>query len=236
MRLDWEGLVNGRDLAGLHTADGAEIGSGRLVRSASPHSLTPTGWQQLHDHGVRTVVNLMNDAETADRAVRHPRAVSADVTVVRVQLEPDGYTQEWAERDERWKLGTPHYYDDFVTRYPHRLAAALTAIAEAPEGGVLVHCGAGRDRCGLTVAMTLDLVGVDRDAIAADHWLSYGGTDPETQHGKEGILAGRELDPDDHAAALHQLLANSPAESCFPTDAAATTVRSALLRRMIGGG
>jgi len=251
MDLDWDGLVNGRDVAGMPLANGTRIEPGRLIRCASPHTLTPTGWRQLHDYGVRTVVNLMNDAETADRAPLHSGAIGGDVTLARAQMEPDGYTREWADRSEQWKLGTPRYYDDFVTRYPERVAAVLNTIAFAEggtvsddggdnrDGGVLVHCGSGRDRCGLAIAMTLDLVGVDPLAIAADHWLSYRGSDPRisvggTSVGEDGILEGRELDSADHAAAIQQLLADHPATSCFSTAADADTVRAALLARLCG--
>jgi len=251
MDLDWDGLVNGRDVAGMPVANGPSIEPGRLVRCASPHTLTPSGWRQLHDHGIRTVVNLMNDTETADRATLHPSAISDDVTVTRAQMETDGYTREWADRNEQWKLGTPHYYDDFVTRYPERVAAVLSTIAFAEggtvsddggdgrAGGVLVHCGSGRDRCGLAIAMTLDLVGADPLAIAADHWLSYQGSNPgvsvgETSVQKEGILEGRKLDSADHTAAIQQLLADHPATSCFSTAADADAVRAALLARLCG--
>jgi len=50
--------------------------------------------------------------------------------------------------------------------------AAVTAIARAPEGGVLVHCHAGKDRTGLVVALLLTLVGVPDDIIVADYALS----------------------------------------------------------------
>ena len=125
------------------------------------------------------------------------------------------------------------------TRYPDRLAAVLSTVANAPDGGVLVHCGAGRDRCGLIVAMILDLVGVDRDDIAADHWLSYHSSGLGAANGTAGvdgtdsILAGRELDPDDHAATLHRLLADHPAETCFPTSEDASLVRSVFRTRLL---
>jgi protein-tyrosine phosphatase len=45
--------------------------------------------------------------------------------------------------------------------------------ARAPEGGVLIHCHAGKDRTGIVVALLLSLVGVPDDAIAADYALSY---------------------------------------------------------------
>ncbi|MBB5155360.1 hypothetical protein BJ970_002894 [Saccharopolyspora phatthalungensis] len=48
-----------------------------------------------------------------------------------------------------------------------------SAIAQAEPGGVLVHCGGGRDRTGLIVLVLLALVGVATADIAADHALSH---------------------------------------------------------------
>lgn len=48
----------------------------------------------------------------------------------------------------------------------------FTAIADA-EGGVLIHCFAGKDRTGLVAALMLDLADVAREEIAAD----FGQTD-----------------------------------------------------------
>ncbi|MCC2307058.1 tyrosine-protein phosphatase [Cellulomonas chengniuliangii] len=42
---------------------------------------------------------------------------------------------------------------------PERAGAALAAVADADEGGVLFHCVAGRDRTGLVAMLLLSLVG-----------------------------------------------------------------------------
>ena len=53
-----------------------------------------------------------------------------------------------------------------------RVGAVVRAVAEAPEGGVLVHCFAGKDRTGIVAALALALAGVPRETIAADYALS----------------------------------------------------------------
>lgn len=66
----------------------------------------------------------------------------------------------------------PDSYRLMVDASRDRLAAALAAIAEAPAGGVVVHCRAGRDRTGVVVALALHVAGVPVDAIAADYALT----------------------------------------------------------------
>jgi protein tyrosine/serine phosphatase len=50
--------------------------------------------------------------------------------------------------------------------------AAVGAVADAPDGAVVVHCHAGKDRTGIVVALLLRLAGVPIDEIAADYALS----------------------------------------------------------------
>jgi len=59
-----------------------------------------------------------------------------------------------------------------VDGFPDRIARAISAIANAPEGGVLVHCYAGKDRTGIVVALLLALVGVPKETIVDDYTVS----------------------------------------------------------------
>ena len=47
-----------------------------------------------------------------------------------------------------------------LDRFGGFVAEVMAAIAGAPEGGVLVHCAAGKDRTGLVAALLLGLVEV----------------------------------------------------------------------------
>lgn len=55
------------------------------------------------------------------------------------------------------------------TTTPGRVAAAIGAIAQAPAGCIVVSCHAGKDRTGVVIALTLDLLGVPHELIAADY-------------------------------------------------------------------
>jgi hypothetical protein len=68
--------------------------------------------------------------------------------------------------------GSPLYYGLFLDRKPMRCAAALAVIARAAPGGVVFHCGSGRDRAGLIAMLLLALVDVPPADIAADYELS----------------------------------------------------------------
>ncbi len=215
------------------TADGQSIKRFALVRSAAPHTLTPLGWDQLADAGIRTLVDLRHDWEVSSAPITHS-ALPASVSHVVVALEPPGYIEAWSGRDDRWKLATPLYYEEFLATYGHRVTAVVETIIEAPPGGVLLHCGSGRDRAGLAVAILLDLLGVDHQAIIDDHWLSYDRPEPvEVAMGKESSLAAHPIDRELHHGTLSGVLRAQPAVGCYGDKASAQDAGKRLADRLV---
>jgi protein-tyrosine phosphatase len=165
-RLAWEGLLNARDLGGYPTADGRQTRWGAVVRSDSPAALTPAGRLALLDYRVRSVVDLRLPAEVA----AHPNPFAepdthgvayANVSFIDPAVPPPGDDTRLADD-----------YKGMLDRFRVPVAAVMAAVANAPEGGVLIHCAAGKDRTGLIAALLLGLVGVAPEMIAADYALT----------------------------------------------------------------
>jgi protein-tyrosine phosphatase len=170
--LAWEGCVNVRDLGGHPTAEGWTRW-GAIVRADSVRKLTDTGWRDLVGHGVSTIVDLrMHEELEADPPAELP------VGVVHGNLfggAPPDYNElldELSDAAPSEAEATKAVYLDFLERFAPNVAAAFRAIADAPEGAVLVHCQGGKDRTGLVVAMLLSLAGVPRDEVVADYAIS----------------------------------------------------------------
>jgi protein tyrosine/serine phosphatase len=171
--LEWEGLINARDTGGLSATDGS-IRPGALVRSDVLNGLTPDGVAALTEHGVRTVIDVRGSNEVADDWERYP--IKGDETVGYVNLpfragleaeELERVRAVWDAADSREEFNRADL--DF-----HRvgITAIVSAIADAPPGGVLVHCHAGKDRTGIVVALVLAVVGVSDNDIADDYALT----------------------------------------------------------------
>ena len=115
-----------------------------------------------------TVVDLRNDDErAADTSPRPP-----GLTTVHVSLDDVADIDFWARMHHEERDGSPLYYRPFLAAKPARVAAAVTAVARAAPGGVLVHCAGGRDRTGLITVLLLAVAGVPADQIAADNEAS----------------------------------------------------------------
>ena len=168
--LSWDGCVNVRDLGGHPTQDGRTTRFGAIVRADSIRLLSEAGWAALLDYGVSRIVDLRFRSELETDPPRE-----LDVEVVHVPVLPEPEAPEWAEIDAVGdaapdaESATRDVYLEFLERGRPQFGAAVAAVADAPEGTVVVHCFGGKDRTGLVVALLLRLAGVGLDEIAADY-------------------------------------------------------------------
>jgi protein-tyrosine phosphatase len=165
-RLAWEGLLNARDLGGYPAAGGRETRWGAVVRSDSLAALTEAGRAALATYGIRAIVDL----RLPDELARHPNPYAEPgdhgiaYTNVSILDPAAGFPPDTLTLAENY-LWT-------LDRFAGYVAEVMAAIAGAPEGGVLIHCAAGKDRTGLISALLLGLAGVPAETIAADYALT----------------------------------------------------------------
>ena len=174
--LVWDGCLNVRDLGGLETAGGGRTRYGAVVRADDVHQLSDEGWRALVAHGIRTVLDLRGDHEREDDP---PAELPVEVVHVPFMEASEAEWEEIAEEIEAAAVAAPDVasstrdvYLIFLERFKANVAAAVRALAQAPEGGIVIHCVGGKDRTGLLVAFLLHLAGVDDREVAADYALS----------------------------------------------------------------
>jgi protein tyrosine/serine phosphatase len=196
--LVWDGCLNVRELGGLPTRDGGETRLGAVVRADSVRQLSDAGWQALVDHGVRTVIDLRGDHE---RAEDPPAELPVEVVHVPFMEAGDAEWDEIAEELEAAVAAAPDVatstrdvYLIFLERFRANAASAVRAVANAPEGGVVIHCVGGKDRTGLLAAFLLHLAGVDDEEIAADYALSEERLRPRHEAWFEAATSEEELE------------------------------------------
>lgn len=166
--LRWEACYNTRDLGGYRTADGRETRWGAVVRSDNLSRLTEAGRRAVLDYGIRTIVDLRMPRELAkEPSPFAPPHGQPGITYMNLS-----FLGEVIEEDAEEPASLAEDYMDMLDRFRREVATIMTAIARAPERGILVHCHAGKDRTGLIVALLLELAGVDRETIAADYALT----------------------------------------------------------------
>lgn len=158
--LVWDGCLNVRDLGGHPTEDGGETRFGAVVRADNVRRLSDHGWAALVAHGVATIVDLRYYDELADDPPR-------DLPVELVHVPLPGVYEAFPHLE-----GIAETYLEFLERQRSDFARAVGAVARAREGGVVVHCLAGKDRTGLVVGLLLRLAGVSLEVVAADYAVS----------------------------------------------------------------
>ncbi len=176
------GVRNFRDVGGLPAADGRRVRAGRLFRSGHLAHATGTDRDVLAGLGLHTVFDFRN---AADQALEGPDIALPGVRNVNIPLS------DATDSEEFWRTVREGTLEELRATLPDGAAAAsmlatyrgmvLTRTAEhgrvlrALAGGAvpaLLHCAAGKDRAGLTVAVVLLALGVDREAITADYLMS----------------------------------------------------------------
>ncbi|HEY0537010.1 MAG TPA: tyrosine-protein phosphatase [Actinoallomurus sp.] len=188
--IELDGAVNVRDMGGLATADGAAVRTGRLLRSDNLQGLTSGDVDLLVSQiGVRHVIDLRSDTELelegpgpltrATGVTIHHLSLFAEgggLTDVDADTPPTGTKRvdtdkvlPWqdrpAEDGHESERGVGHYLG-YLDERPDSVVSALRVMTQGPS---IVHCAAGKDRTGVVIAITLDVLGVPRDHIVTDY-------------------------------------------------------------------
>jgi protein-tyrosine phosphatase len=191
-QLHFPRLLNARDLGGCTIRGGAQTRARSLLRTDDLSMLTPEGVRALLDYGVRSVIDLRWPHELASRPSVFQRGAHG-VRYTNVSLL-DGTETAWNAKSprvpkEKWNCAV-------LDHSPRELAQALRAVADAPQGVVLFHCVAGKDRTGAIAALLLAAADVEPADIAGDYSVS-------TDYIREAYLSAQP--PEAHEAILEEV-------------------------------
>jgi protein tyrosine/serine phosphatase len=174
----FEGLHNFRDFGG-YAAGGREIVRGRFFRSANHSAATDADLEKLAGLGIGVIFDLRRPDERQRQPSRRWPGFAGEVIENNDDDEGRG-VESWAGFMSTWDMTRESFRQHnmrYYTRAPHMprlidLGRRYFDTLATLEGGLVVHCAAGKDRTGIIVALTHALAGVHRDDIIADYLLS----------------------------------------------------------------
>ncbi|GAQ62275.1 tyrosine-protein phosphatase [Streptomyces scabiei] len=173
------GVRNFRDVGGLPTVDGRRVRHGVLFRSGHLAHATDEDAAFLASLDLHTIFDFRN---AADQKLEGPDIPLPGVLNVNLPLsDPADGAEFWrmvrdGDLDQlRALLGEGRAAGRMIASYRKMIkertaehSRVLHALAE-DNVPALMHCAAGKDRAGLSVAVTLLALGVEREAVLADY-------------------------------------------------------------------
>lgn len=163
-----DGSTNFRDLGGLVTGEGRTVRDGRVFRSDALHALTAVDLDRLAGLHIATLIDLRSTREIEHSG---PSPLVAKGTRVMhtpiMDPEPDP-----ADRPDLSQIRMEELYAGMLSAGQVRFGEIFRALAEADKLPAVIHCAAGKDRTGVTVALLLQVLGVPNEAIVNDYAIT----------------------------------------------------------------
>ena len=165
-RVPFAGALNFRDIGG-YPVDGGGMTRWRAVyRSDSLHYLTVDDLAAFDALGVTTVYDLRRDDEIASfpGPRDHVRLLipTGDLATSAAGLQTRQDGEAWLAADYRSMLATA------APAFGH----LLSRLADDAVLPAVIHCLGGKDRTGMSIALLLCALGVDRDTVLDDYELT----------------------------------------------------------------
>ncbi|MCQ1856410.1 tyrosine-protein phosphatase, partial [Neorhizobium galegae] len=140
-----------------------------ILRGDALHRLSEADIETLLDNGLATVIDLRNANEIAAEA--NPFAGHARVRYYNTPLfSALAPVEMMANAVASFDMGDR--YCQAIDNCQPAIAKVLKTIADAPDGAVLFHCTAGKDRTGVISALLLANADVDEATIVEDYALT----------------------------------------------------------------
>jgi protein-tyrosine phosphatase len=165
----FEGCFNFRDIGGYQGLNGRKVRWGLYFRAGRQDRMTQSDLQRVAEFGIKTQIDLRRSDEIRDQS-RGPLEVMGSRYAWHPVMPNDG-SQRLNNMVGDTGISGKRYlgYLDFD---PAPWRGIFDVMADAGQQPLLIHCTAGKDRTGVTTALLLSILGVDRAVIEADYVLT----------------------------------------------------------------
>jgi protein-tyrosine phosphatase len=169
---------NFRDIGGYETADGRRVRPGLVFRSQIVVNPTAADLETLRRLGIRYVCDLRGVREAAMAPCHWPDAeglairkldIGADVRAGAELLVEIMVNDPTVSGIRRMMLTT---YSLLPQSFNGKLGLVFYDLLSGDRAPAVIHCTAGKDRTGFSVAMLLLALGVPRDTVVRDYLLT----------------------------------------------------------------
>jgi protein-tyrosine phosphatase len=190
-----EGVNNFRDYGGYAVAGGGRVRRGALWRSGQHVGASDSDLETIHGLGLTTVTDLRGDSERTLNPCRRHASFAAQVLTCEGETAAlashlDAAKGVVTEADARSAMCRLYAGMPYRTNLVAVMRRHFAALAEG-DGASLIHCFAGKDRTGLSVALAHHVLGVHPDDAMADYLLTNEAMQGRRFWGKAGSDSAR---------------------------------------------
>ncbi len=167
--------LNFRDSGGYAAQNGSRVRWGQVYRSGSIAQVDTADFAYFEALGLRHIFDLRSSQESEAAPDRLPENGDVQHFLRPLSSAATRSEQFKALRHYRHRTGElllRMYQESFIDANAHHIGDMLTRIADAANRPSLIHCSAGKDRTGVTIALLLTVLGVPEETIVADYTLS----------------------------------------------------------------
>ncbi len=170
-----KGAFNFRDVGGYPTTDGRTVRWGRLYRSAQLSGATDDDIVYIASLGIKTVCDLRSREEVAERPDRFALENTPNIIALPISDPSNPFVRlsrvltNWRHIDTLLLNGYAHV---LIDRSGFAFSSVMQHLTLPEAYPALIHCTAGKDRAGLTIALTLLAIGVPENIVVQDYSLS----------------------------------------------------------------
>lgn len=170
VRLPLENAHNVRELGGYPVKGGGQTAYHRFLRADDLSTLTDNDIAFLAAYGVSLVMDLRSDDEAQKAPDRLDGAEG--IAYVRIPFLGRDLSDAMQVSEADIALGLGALYTGMIENKA-LVKEIFEAIEKAPDGCVLFHCTAGKDRTGVLAMLLMSLAGADKQDCITSYEQSY---------------------------------------------------------------
>lgn len=219
-KIEFEKLLNTRDLGGMTGADGRKIKPGKLFRSGHFYGASEADLKKLTEL-IEVSVDFRSNQECEEKPeISLPGVLYYHLPVIAqsaagVTRDEDSFAEVRAkmlfDADVAKKYMMRTYTGFILDDHSHKqYEQFIHLLLTDRDKGVLWHCTAGKDRAGFGTVIVQELLGVSREDIEADYLFTNICLEPDIRRLTDLLSHQPGVEPEIAAQAVSYVFAAKP--------------------------